>query len=378
MSSKVLYKQDLDTPALLIDIDLLEANIKTMADYFRTAKAKLRPHVKTHKIPTIAHMQIAAGAIGVTCQKLGEAEVFAQAGIKGILVSNQIAGEEKIRRFIELSRWADVTVGIDNLEVARQISDAAVAAKVTAKVAVEVWMGRCGVEPGEPALDFVKKLVQLPGLKFMGLWEHLAGNVASGENIVAEKSWAKRKEATVRDLERFLETKHMIEKSGIPVEIFSGGYTATYDITAEFPEITDVQAGSYVFMDWPYRELEGMEKFHQALTVLTTVISIPSHQRNVAFTDCGLKGIAIENTADYTAIAFPKIKGEPGEQIEVIAVSEEHGWLKGAVDKLKVGDKIELIPPHCCTTTSRYDVAYVVSRERVVGVWPILARGKHD
>lgn len=378
MSGKILTKWDLDTPALLIDIDLLQANIQTMADYFRTVKAKLRPHVKTHKIPIIAHMQIEAGAIGVTCQKLGEAEVFAQAGIKGILLTNQIAGEQKIRRFIQLSRWADVTVGVDNLEVAQQISDAAVAAQVTAKVAVEIWMGRCGVAPGEPALNFVKKLVQLPGLKFMGLWEHLAGNVASGGNIAAEKSWAKRKEATVKDLESFLESKHLIEQSGIPVEIFSGGYTATYDITAEFPEITDVQAGSYVFMDWPYRELEGMERFQQAVSVLTTVISKPPHQPDVAYTDCGLKNISVEHTADYGATAFPKIKGELGEQIQVIAVSEEHGWLKGAVNKLKVGDKIELIPSHCCTTTSRYDEAYVVSGERVVGIWPVSARGRHS
>lgn len=372
MSDRVMYKRDLDTPALLIDLDALEANIETMAEYFRGVDSELRPHVKTHKLPEIAHMQIAAGAIGVTCQKLGEAEVFAQAGVGGILLSNEIAGPQKIRRFIDLSRWADVTVGVDNLGIAGQISDAAVDAGVTAKVAVEVWMGRCGVLPGQPAVEFVERLVQLPGIEFVGLWEHLAGG-----NIAGEKSWAKRKTATVKDLEKFLETKHMIEQKGIPVKMLSGGYTCTYDITAEFPEITDVQAGSYVFMDWPYRQLEGMDKFQQSLSVLTTVISIPSRQDGIGYTDCGLKNIPIEHTANYTAVAFPKVKGELGETIRVTGVSEEHGRLEGSIGEVRVGDKLELIPPHCCTTPSRYDAAYVVCGDRVVGEWPILARGKH-
>jgi len=369
---KTIRKQDLDTPALLIDLDVMETNIKTMAEFFKTVGPKLRPHMKTHKIPLITQMQIRAGALGCCCQKLGEAEVFAQAGIRDILVTNQIANEEKIRRFVNLSRWADVTVGVDNLEVAKAISDAALDAGVLAKVAVEITMVRCGVEAGQPAVDFVKSLARLKGLKFMGLWEHEAGDAS------AEKSWAKRKEATNRDLNRFLETKHMIEKSGIPVEVFSGGYTATYDITAAFPEITDIQAGSYVFMDWPYRELEGLDKFKEALTVLTTVISIPPHQKELAYTDCGVKNIAHENTADYTKSTFPKIKGELGSSLSVCSLSEEHGHLKGDTKKLRIGDKLEFIPAHCCTTPPRYDVAHIVSGDRVLGVWPILARGRHD
>lgn len=366
-----LSKYDLDTPALLIDIDVLESNIKTMANYFKTVKPELRPHMKTHKIPTISHMQIDAGAIGVTCQKLEEAAIFAQCGIKNILVSNQIANEEKIRRFIGLSRWADITVGVDDLGVAKQISEAALAAGVTAKVAVEIEMVRCGVKAGEPAMNFVKQLVRLKGLKFIGLWEHEAGNIS------AEKNRAKRKEAHFKDLNRVLETKHMIEKSGIPVEMFSAGYTATYDLTSEFPEVTDVQAGSYVFMDWCYRELEGLDKFSEALTVLTTVISIPPQQKELAYTDCGIKNISGERTDDYTKIDFPKVKGELAKDVKIISLSEEHGHLKGAVNKIKIGDKLEFIPAHCCTTPPKYDKAYVVSRERVIDTWPILGRVAH-
>ncbi len=376
MPSKIINKLDLDTPALIIDLDLLEANIKTMSDYFATVKPKLRPHMKTHKIPKIAHMQIDAGAIGVTCQKLGEADVFAQAGIKNILVSNQIANNEKIRHFIDMTRWADVTVGVDDLEVARKISDEALAANVAAKVAVEVSAIRCGIEPHEPALKFVKQLARLKGLRFMGLWVHEAGTTPAID-VASEISWQKRKDAHYKGLDAVVETKHMIEESGIPVEIFSAGYTGTYDMTGEYPEVTDVQAGSYVFMDWPYRQLEGMEKFRAALSVLTTVISLPAHKRDIAYTDCGLKNISSEHTGDYTKIVFPKVKGELGDVIRVKGLSEEHGHLQGEVNKLKVGDKIEFIPSHNCTTTSRYDVAHVVSGERVVGAWPILARGKH-
>lgn len=377
MSSKIINKYDLDTPALIIDLDLLEANIKTMADYFATVEAGLRPHMKTHKIPKITHMEIDAGAIGVTCQKLSEADVFAQAGVKNLLVSNQIANDEKIRRFIGLTRWADVTVGVDDLEVAKKISEAALVANVTAKVAVEVSTIRCGFEPGEPVLEFAKQLTLLKGLRFMGLWVHEAGN-SDSFSVASEQSWHQRKKAHYKGLDNVLETKHMIEKSGIPVELFSAGYTATYDITAEYPEVTDVQAGSYSLMDWPYRELEGLEKFHTALTVLTTVISIPTHQKDMAYTDCGIKNIASEHTDDYARIVFPIVKGELGDKIRVQGLSEEHGHLCGEVEKLKVGDKIEFIPSHSCTTTPRYDVAHVVSGEMVVGTWAILARGKHQ
>jgi 3-hydroxy-D-aspartate aldolase len=369
-------KYDLDTPALIIDYDKMISNINTMAEYFKTVKPGLRPHMKTHKIPYISHLQIAAGAIGVTCQKLDETDVFAQAGIRNILVTNQIANPQKIEHFIQLSKWADVTVGVDDIQVAEQISSAAMAAGVKAKVAVEISMVRCGVQAGDPAIRFVQALDQLPGLSFKGIWEHEAG-CSPTFDLGMEVSWERRNQAHQAGLDAVLETKHGIEKCGIPVEIFSAGHTATYDITGKYPEVTDVQAGSYVYMDWPYRQLEHLEQFQEALTVLTTVISKPRHQKDLAYTDCGTKSISYEHTSDYTKIAFPKIKGDLGKEIEVIHLSEEHGHLKGNIDQVRPGDKIEFIPPHCCTTTSRYDYAYVVSAENVLDVWPILARGAH-
>jgi D-serine deaminase-like pyridoxal phosphate-dependent protein len=376
MTSHITQKYDLDTPALLIDLNKLRSNIQAMADYYKTVKPRLRPHMKTHKMPIISHLQVEAGAIGVTCQKLEEAEIFVQAGLPNILVSNQIANPQKIRRFISLSKWAQVTVGVDDLDVAHQISEAAHSAGVVARLAVEISMVRCGLKAGKPALEFVQHLDKLQNIHFMGIWEHEAGG-SPNFDLGTTVSWEKRKQAHLAGLEEVLDTKHLIEKCGIPVEIFSAGHTVTYDITPHFPEVTDVQAGSYVFMDWPYKQLEHFDQFQEALTVLTTIISIPRHQGNMAYTDCGIKSISSEHTANYTNIVYPKIKGELGKEIEVVNLSEEHSHLRGTVERLKVGGKLEFIPPHCCTTTARYDKAYVLDGEDVVAIWPVLARGAH-
>jgi len=373
MVKPMFNKHDLDTPSLLIDLDAMERNIQRMADYFRERPAALRPHTKTHKIPQVAHMQIRAGAIGVTCQKLGEAEVFARAGIGNILISNQIAGAVKINRFVNLSRWADVTVGLDSAEVAREIAEAARAAGVVAKVAIEVSIVRCGVEPGAEAVRLAQDISKLKGLEFVGIWAHEAG-CSPTFDLGTETSLQRRKAEHCAGLMSVLETKHLIEQAGIPVHMFSTGHTATYNITADFPEVTDVQAGTYVFMDWPYRQLEGLEEFEEALSVLATVISIPRHQRDRAYLDCGTKSIASEHTSDYSSVVYPKLRGELRDRVEVVGLSEEHGHLQGDVGRLHIGEKLELIPAHACTTTPRFDVAYVVSGESVVAEWPIEAR----
>ena len=366
-------KSDLDTPALLIDLDAMEHNIRKMAHYYDTMTAKLRPHMKTHKTPIITHKQIDAGAIGVTCQKLEEAEIFAQAGIKGILISNQVVGERKIARVVNLSKWADVTVGADDLENVRAISDAAQAVEGCVNVAIEIYMGRCGVEPGRPALDLAREIVRLPGVRFKGIWSH---DLAT-PGIVG---FAERKAMHGAALEGVITTKHMIEQEGIEVEIVSCGYSATWNITPEFsPEITDVQVGSYVLMDWPYQQMEGMEDFRCALTVLTTVISKNAGKgtrRNVIITDCGIKSIATEHTADYSITAFPRVKDMEGA--EFIALSEEHALIQldeETFHKVKLGDQLELIPSHCCSTCNLYDRFYALRGDLVEAIWPIAARG---
>ena len=366
-------KSDLDTPALLIDLDAMEHNIRKMADYYEGMNANLRPHMKTHKTPIITHKQIDAGAIGVTCQKLEEAEIFARAGIKGILVSNQIVGERKIARLVNLSQWADVTVGVDDLENVRAISAAAQGVAASVNLAIEIYMGRCGVEDSRLAVDMAKEIIRLPGVRFRGIWSH----DLSTPDVV---NFAERKAKHEAALERVITAKHMIEREGIEVEIVSCGYSATWNITPEFSsEITDVQVGSYVFMDWPYQQMEGMEGFRCALSVLTTVVSKNAgkgDRKNVIITDCGIKSIATEHTADYGITAFPKVKGMAGA--EVIVHSEEHALIQldeETFQQVELGDRLELSPPHCCSTCNLHDQFYALRGDRVEAVWPILARG---
>ncbi|MFH1570836.1 MAG: DSD1 family PLP-dependent enzyme [Gemmatimonadota bacterium] len=368
-----MRRRDLDTPALLIDLDAMEHNIRKMADHYRGRKAKLRPHVKTHKTPIITHKQIEAGAIGATCQKLEEAEIFARAGIRGILISNQVAGERKIARLVALSKWADVTVGVDDLENVQAISRAAQAVGARVDVAVEIYMGRCGAEGGAPAAALARQIASLPGVRFRGIWSH----DLSTPDVVA---FAERKAKHEAALSRVIATKRLLDRDGIGVEIVSCGYSATWNITPDYsPEITDVQVGSYVLMDWPYQQMEGMGDFRCALSVLTTVISKNAgkgDRRNVIVTDCGIKSIATEHTADYRITAFPKVKGLPGA--EVIVHSEEHGLIQldeAAFQRVQLGDQLELIPPHCCSTCNLHDRFQVLRGDEVVAVWPIEARG---
>jgi D-serine deaminase-like pyridoxal phosphate-dependent protein len=359
----------ISTPALIIDLDIMEKNIRVMADYFRGQRMSLRPHIKTHKSPVIAHKQVKAGAVGITCQTLSEAEIFAQAGFENILVSNEITAQEKIRQLVNLTTWNNVTVGIDHAENAEAIARTARAVGGTVSVALEISMGRTGVAAGDSALSLARKIAALKGLRFKGIWCHDGG-------MASTTSFEERKKKHREALTKFLETKRLLEKDGIPVEITSAGFTATYNLTPEFAEVTDVQAGSYVLMDWVYQTLEGLERFECALTVLTTVISKPKHQENRVYTDCGIKAISHEHTGDYTRLALPKVKGRP--DAKVIALSEEHAWIEmgGPGGKPSIGDKIELIPGHCCSTCNLHDRFYGVRNGRVESVWPILGRAR--
>ena len=364
---------ELDTPALLIDLDAMEHNIRAMAGYYESQTAKLRPHMKTHKTPIITHKQIAAGAIGATCQKLEEAEIFARAGIGGILISNQVVGPRKIARLVGLPKWAEVTVGVEDVENVRAISAAAEAAGARVNVAMEIYMGRCGVEDGRPAVELARQIARLPGVRFGGIWSH----DLSTPDVV---DFAERKAKHEAALGRVISTKHLIEGEGIDVEIVSCGYSATWNITPDFsPEITDVQVGSYVLMDWPYQQMEGMEQFRCALSVLTTVISKNAgkgNRRNVIITDCGIKSIATEHTADYRVTTFPRVKDLPGA--EVIVHSEEHALIQldeETFQRVELGDKLELMPPHCCSTCNLHDRFHALRGDQVEAVWPIAARG---
>lgn len=352
-----------DTPALVIDAGALERNIARMAAYFRGSRAVLRPHAKTHKSPQIAHMQLEAGAVGITCAKLGEAEILAQAGIRDLLVANQVVGEQKIARLVRLARYARVTVCVDDAANAEQISAAAQAAGTSVGILVEVDIGmrRCGVEPGEPALALARRVVELPGLVFRGLQGYEG-------HLVTVRERAERERRVREAMAPLIETRRLIESAGIPVELVSGGGTGTYDITSQIEGFNEIQAGSYVFMDATYRKVEGPGSvFEPAIFLWSTIISRPAPDRAVA--DIGLKTATPE-------LGLPEAADLAG--VTVLGLSEEHARLRleGEARGLRPGDKLRFLPGHVCTTVNLHD-RYVVVRDGIVeAIWPVAARGR--
>lgn len=352
---------EVDTPSLLLRRPRLERNISKMADIFRGAPVRLRPHFKSNKCVHIAHLQMAAGAVGITCAKLGEAEVLADGGITDILVANEIVGPIKIRRLMELRRRADVMVTVDDIGNLADLSAAATAAGVEVRVLVEVdvGMGRCGVPPGEPALAMARAVADAPGLRFVGLQAYEG-------HLQAVRPFQERRRRVLADMAQAVRTRHLIEAAGLPVTIVSGVGTGTHAISGFMDGIDELQVGSYATMDAEYASREGVD-FELALSVLVTVISRPTPR--VAIVDAGLKAITGEFGPPRVLVA--------GAQCTEF--SEEHGIvaLSGGAQKIRVGDKIELVPSHGCTTCNLYEVMHVLDAEdRLAELWRIEGRGK--
>jgi D-serine deaminase-like pyridoxal phosphate-dependent protein len=360
-----MKKESIETPALLVDLDVLEDNIRLMSEFFRDRRAKLRPHFKTAKCPNIAHLQLASGAKGITCAKVGEAEVLVNAGVKDILVANQVVDPDKIYRLACMARGgAKIAVAVDRLENVDSLS--AVARKVGAVlhvlVEVDVGMNRCGVNTEREALDLARRIVSAEGLEFEGIQAyegHLVYDTAQPTRLTdaVKREGVRKMEQKVGGIKRCL------ERSGIPVNEISGGGTGTYHITGDGTIWTEIQAGSYVFMDNVYSRA-GLP-FGNSLSILTTVI----HKRpGAAVTDAGLKVCSVDHGP-------PTIKDRPGLAIAG-GLSEEHGRVLDERDELRYLQKIEYIPSHCCTTVNLHDRLYCVRRGMLEAVWPISGRGR--
>ena len=355
------FKDQIETPALLIDLDRMESNIRRMADFFRGTAAKLRPHVKTHKTPILAHKQLAAGsAVGITAAKLGEAEVMVRAGIQDILIANEIIPPSKIARLAGLSRHANMTVAVDDPTNIRALNEAAAAFKTRIGVLVEVNVGlnRCGVGPGEPALQLAREVLASPGLIFRGLMGYEG-------HVVLLPDPEKRKQMGQAAMEKLVGTRRLLERNGIPVEIVSAGGTGTHDIAGVFPGVDEVQAGSYILMDTCYRQT-GV-KFEQALTLYVTVISRPNEE--TAIVDAGMKAITIDH-------GMPAVGGH--SDWALTDIHEEHGivHIPGGDRGLRPGDRLELVPSHVCTTVNLHDRYYALRDNRIEAVWTIAGRGQ--
>ena len=357
------------TPALVIDVATMERNIERMASVFSAGPCRLRPHFKAHKTSEIARRQLAAGSCtGLTCATVSEAEVAASAladllaEVSGdILIANEPVGAGKCERVAELARRVPVTVAVDSSAVLERVGDAACRAAVTVGVLVDldVGMARCGVAPGSAAVSLGRHVVAATGLTLrgvMGYEGHLVG--------LAER--AEREERTRQAMARLVNTANLFRADGLPCDTVSAGGTGTYDISGRVDGVTEIQAGSYVLMDSDYGRLDL--PFEQALWVLGTVISRPEPGRCV--TDCGHKSM----TKDH---GYPVAKDVVGA--EVVALNDEHATITVPPDcGLSVGDRVYFQPSHIDPTINLHDVFYVLDGDRVVGVWPIAARGYRE
>jgi D-serine deaminase-like pyridoxal phosphate-dependent protein len=355
-----LHKHELDTPALLVDLDTLDRNIARMVEFLRGTSCGLRPHFKAHRTPEITRRQLAAGGLGVTCAKLGEAEHLADLGMDRFLIANEVVGEIKWRRLAELARRVEVIVGVDHLDAARGIAQAArdAGSEVGVLVDVNVGLNRCGVAPGKTALELARRVAQEPGLRLRGVMGY------EGQ-VVGLDDEAKR-EACRAAIEPLTETAQRVREDGLPCEIVSAGGTGTFTATARIPGVTEVQCGTYAVMDILFRE-RGRAEFEYAVTVLATVISHSTAAR--AVTDAGKKAI-------HASFGCSRPVALPGATLT--ALHSEHGILEleEEAQDVALGAKIEFIPYYVEGTINLYEEMYVVQKERVVDVWEVSGRGR--
>jgi len=357
---------DVDTPALLVDLDAFEHNVALMAKMVASFSVNHRPHAKTHKSTDVARHQIAAGAVGQCCQKVGEAEVLVAGGIEDVLVSNQIVGPRKLDRLAGLAKQARIGVCVDDAGNIEDINAAAQRFGSTIEVLVEIDIGagRCGVVPGKAAVDLAKRIDAASNLSFGGLQayqgraQHIRGH---GERKVAiDKAGALVKE-----------TVDQLSTAGLACRLVTGAGTGTFQFEAGSGIWNELQAGSYCFMDADYalnlgEEGEFFDTFRQSLFVLATVMSHPVKDRAVL--DAGHKAASIDS-------GLPRIADLP--DVTYSGASDEHGTLvlgPGAPE-LKLGDKVRLIPSHCDPTVNLHDWYVGVRGGVVETLWPVSARG---
>ena len=352
---------ELDTPCLIIDMDALEHNMQVVADFYRDRACKLRPHVKNHKTPIIAHMQIRTGGTvgGVCASKVAEAEVMVQGGISNVFITNQIVTRDKIARLCSLARRAEMIVACDDPRNARDLSEGAQAASTTLGVIIEVdtGMGRCGVRSPEQGAELARLVHGLPGLRFRGVMSHqvVGGNPDRETRLIEGR----------RMIQLCLDARDAIEAAGIPVEIVSSGESWTYDVAGDIPGVTEVQGGTYLLMDTSYRY---MSEFQNAAKVLGTVISTP--RAGIAIGDAGLEAMG-------NIRGLPTVVGTPG--VAVKSLDAQHAVLElEGYARLGIGDSFTLLAAQQDAMVSRWD-RFIAVRGRVVeAVWDIPGRGCHN
>lgn len=360
-----MHISELDTPAVLIDLDIMERNLRRAQEYFSSHGIALRPHMKTHKLPEVGRLQVELGAIGLTCAKLGEAEVMADAGIHDIFLAYPIWGEAKLRRLTALAERIHLTVAFDSREVAEGISAAAQAAGTVIDTLVETdtGMGRCGIQPGEPLLDLCRRVRDLPGLRFQGLMTYqgfLAGPIAERAEQMREEG------------ERLAGILAELESHDLRCEIVSGGTSPTMYYTHLAPAITEQRCGTYVFNDRNMVSADAVGWEDCALTIATTVVSnaVPGG----LILDGGSKTFSSDRCAAWDG--HGRVVEDP--ELLFLKMNEEHGYVRrqGSAQPHPIGERLHVIPNHVCTTVNMHDEVWVHRNGEVVDCWRVAARGK--
>ena len=359
---------EVDTPALLIDLDAFERNLAALNSSVAGRDVRVRAHAKTHKCPEIALRQISAGAVGVCCQKVGEAEAMVEGGVGDVMVSNEVVSASKLDRLALLARRARIGVCVDDAGNVEALAAAARAAAVTLDVYVEIDVGarRCGVAPGAAAVALARKVQASRGLRFAGLQAYHG----SAQHI---RGMAERRAAIEFAAAGVRATRDALADAGIECPIVAGAGSGSYLFEVETGAWNELQPGSYVFMDADYARNEWaapLPRFEHALFVLATVMSHPARGRAVL--DAGLKASSIDS-------GLPAVWGMPG--VRYARASDEHGVLELAAEapELRLGQKLLLVPGHCDPTVNLHD-QYVCVRGgiesgTVEALWPITARG---
>ena len=348
--------EEVDTPALILDLDAFECNLKVLVDSVKNHKVRIRPHAKTHKCPEVAKRQVALGAVGACCQKVSEAEAMVEGGIANVLVSNEIVGAGKLARLAALARRARIGVCVDNAENVLALKSSG--ADVDVYVEIEVGMKRCGVAPGAPAVALARQIVE-SGMRFAGLQAYHG----RAQHL---RTLQERRDVIAAAAEAVRTTKDLLQKSAIACPTVTGAGSGTYMLEVQSGAWDEIQPGSYAFMDADYARNEWaapLPRFEHALFVLTTVMSRPSAA--LAIVDAGLKASSVDS-------GMPGIWQRPG--LAYSHASDEHGWVEGT-ELPRLGEKLLLVPGHCDPTINLYDWYVCVRGGVVEALWAITARG---
>jgi D-serine deaminase-like pyridoxal phosphate-dependent protein len=362
-----MHVSELETPAVVIDLDVMDQNLARMAAYCRRHKLLLRPHTKSHKIPELAQKQIASGATGITVAKLGEAEVMLNGGIADILIAYPIVGDEKTTRLAQIAEQANITVALDSQAAARGISAAATRQGTRIGVLVEMDVGfrRCGLGNEDDVLALAQVITELPALEFKGLM------FFPGHFTVPPPRRAVLRAQVNEFLDRTMET---FERARFPLAIVSGGSTPTAYESSSFHGVNEVRPGMYILNDRNTAAIEAASFNDCALSVVVTVVStaVSGH----AIVDGGSKTFSSDRYQAEDGVGFGLVKEDRAAVVEKL--SEEHGHLNVARSerRYRVGDRLSIIPNHVCTTLNMHDEVYGVRGEEVETSWRVAGRGK--